>query len=107
VQKDNCLRLGAAFAYAGSAASRRSRPRVLDAAPDRLLLIVSLGAGAAVSALPEQIGKLFPGALVTAPRLARSSRRWIYYSSQLLFFGAEFTQVYARRYGSLRSESRM
>jgi membrane protein len=27
---------------------------------------------------------------------------WIYYSSQLLFFGAEFTQVYARRYGSLR-----
>jgi membrane protein len=25
---------------------------------------------------------------------------WIYYSSQLLFFGAEFTQVYARRYGS-------
>ena len=27
---------------------------------------------------------------------------WVYYSSQLLFFGAEFTQVYARRYGSLR-----
>jgi membrane protein len=25
---------------------------------------------------------------------------WIYYSSQILFFGAEFTQVYARRYGS-------
>ena len=29
---------------------------------------------------------------------------WVYYSSQLLFFGAEFTQVYARRYGSLRKE---
>lgn len=25
---------------------------------------------------------------------------WVYYSSQILFFGAEFTQVYARRYGS-------
>ena len=25
---------------------------------------------------------------------------WIYYASQILFFGAELTQVYARRYGS-------
>ena len=25
---------------------------------------------------------------------------WVYYSSQILFFGAEFTQVYARKYGS-------
>ena len=25
---------------------------------------------------------------------------WIYYSSQILFFGAEFTQVYANRFGS-------
>src|SRR5690606_35657081 len=25
---------------------------------------------------------------------------WIYYSALILFFGAEFTQVYARRYGS-------
>ena len=24
---------------------------------------------------------------------------WIYYSSQILFFGAEFTKVYADRYG--------
>jgi membrane protein len=28
---------------------------------------------------------------------------WIYYSSQLLFFGAEFAHVYAKRYGSLRT----
>jgi membrane protein len=28
---------------------------------------------------------------------------WIYYSAQIVFFGAEFTQVYARRYGSLRA----
>ncbi|NJM68041.1 MAG: hypothetical protein HC851_21430 [Acaryochloris sp. RU_4_1] len=25
---------------------------------------------------------------------------WIYYSAQILFFGAEFTQVYAKKYGS-------
>ena len=28
---------------------------------------------------------------------------WIYYSAQIVFFGAEFTQVYARRFGSHRS----
>jgi membrane protein len=25
---------------------------------------------------------------------------WIYYSAQILFLGAEFTEVYSRRYGS-------
>src|SRR6185436_3101377 len=25
---------------------------------------------------------------------------WVYYSAQILFFGAEFTQVYAKKYGS-------
>src|SRR5205823_14888619 len=27
---------------------------------------------------------------------------WVYYSAQILFFGAEVTQVYARRHGSMR-----
>ena len=31
---------------------------------------------------------------------------WVYYSAQILFFGAEFTQVYARRYGSRITPSR-
>ena len=31
---------------------------------------------------------------------------WIYYSAQILFFGAEFTQVYANRYGSRISPKR-
>jgi membrane protein len=31
---------------------------------------------------------------------------WVYYSSQMFFFGAEFTQVYARRYGSLADPDR-
>jgi membrane protein len=25
---------------------------------------------------------------------------WVYYTSQIVFLGAEFTQVYARRFGS-------
>ena len=30
---------------------------------------------------------------------------WIYYSAQILFLGAEFTEVYSRRYGSRRGEA--
>ncbi|HZN28067.1 MAG TPA: YihY/virulence factor BrkB family protein, partial [Xanthobacteraceae bacterium] len=30
---------------------------------------------------------------------------WIYYSAQLVLMGAEFTQVYARRYGSRRNSA--
>ena len=29
---------------------------------------------------------------------------WVYWSAQILFFGAEFTQVYARRHGSLAGD---
>ena len=31
---------------------------------------------------------------------------WVYYSAQILFFGAEFTQVFATRYGSRIEPSR-
>ncbi|MFZ2493676.1 MAG: YihY/virulence factor BrkB family protein [Thermoanaerobaculia bacterium] len=30
---------------------------------------------------------------------------WVYWSAQILFLGAEFTQVYARSYGSLRGDT--
>lgn len=30
---------------------------------------------------------------------------WVYWSAQILFFGAEFTQVYARNYGSLKGDT--
>ncbi|MEA2571883.1 MAG: rane protein [Acidobacteriota bacterium] len=30
---------------------------------------------------------------------------WVYYSAQILLFGAEFTQVYARAHGSLKDET--
>jgi len=31
---------------------------------------------------------------------------WVYYSAQILLFGAEFTQVYARAHGSLKKEAK-
>ena len=30
---------------------------------------------------------------------------WVYYSAQILLLGAEFTEVYSRRYGSRRALS--
>jgi len=30
---------------------------------------------------------------------------WVYWSAQILFLGAEFTQVYARRYGSMKGDT--
>jgi hypothetical protein len=30
---------------------------------------------------------------------------WIYFSSQILFLGAEFTEVYTRRYGSRKPQA--
>jgi len=30
---------------------------------------------------------------------------WVYWSAQILFFGAEFTQVYARTFGTLRGDT--
>jgi membrane protein len=65
--------------------------------------------GAAVTALLFTIGKSLIGiylgrAGVTSVYGAAGSLvlvlLWIYYSSQLLFLGAEFTEVYSRRYGS-------
>jgi membrane protein len=43
----------------------------------------------------SQVGNIFGAAGSLAILLI-----WIYYSAQILFFGAEFTQVYTNRYGS-------
>lgn len=65
--------------------------------------------GAAVTALLFTLGKSLIGiylgrAGVTSVYGAAGSLvlvlLWVYYSSQLLFLGAEFTEVYSRRYGS-------
>jgi membrane protein len=65
--------------------------------------------GAAVTAVLFVIGQILIGlylanaAVGSAYGAAGSAiifLLWIYYSAQILFFGAEFTQVYARRHGT-------
>ncbi len=65
--------------------------------------------GAAVTALLFTIGKLLIGLYLGSSSVGSAYGAagsfvvlliWIYYSAQILLFGAEFTQVYARTYGS-------
>ena len=66
--------------------------------------------GAAATALLFTIGKFLIGLYLGRSTVASSYGAagsviilllWVYYSAQILFFGAEFTQVYASRYGSM------
>jgi membrane protein len=68
--------------------------------------------GAAVTALLFAVGKTLIGlylgrAGATSVYGAAGSfvliLLWVYYSAQILFIGAEFTEVYSRRYGSRRA----
>ncbi len=77
--------------------------------PDAKIAWRDVWLGAAVTSLLFAIGKLVIGlylgnsAMGTAYGAAGSFvvlLVWIYYSAQILLFGAEFTQVYARMYGS-------
>ncbi|HEX9941950.1 MAG TPA: YihY/virulence factor BrkB family protein [Thermoanaerobaculia bacterium] len=65
--------------------------------------------GAVATALLFTIGKFLIGLYIGESAVASTYGAagslvvlllWIYYSSQILFFGAEFTEVYASRYGS-------
>lgn len=63
--------------------------------------------GAAVTALLFTIGKYLLGLYLANAGNAYGAvgsvvvfLLWVFYSAQILFMGAEFTQVYARRYGS-------
>ncbi|MEC4985281.1 MAG: YihY/virulence factor BrkB family protein [Oscillatoria sp. PMC 1076.18] len=65
--------------------------------------------GAAITSLLFTIGKFVLGAYLGGGSFGSAYGAagslvivlaWVYYSAQILFFGAEFTQVYARRYGS-------
>ncbi|MCC6639721.1 MAG: YihY/virulence factor BrkB family protein [Deltaproteobacteria bacterium] len=82
--------------------------------PDVRLEWRDVWVGAAITAVLFSIGKSLIGiylgrAGVTSVYGAAGSLvlvlLWIYYSAQLLFVGAEFTEVYARRYGSRREPS--
>ena len=68
--------------------------------------------GAAVTSLLLAVGKFLIGHSGNSVRARLWRRRslvilllWIYYSAQILLFGAEFTQVYAKKYGSWSASS--
>jgi membrane protein len=65
--------------------------------------------GAAVTSILFSLGKFLIGLYLGRSRVGNTFGAagslailliWIYYSAQILFFGAEFTQIYANRYGS-------
>jgi membrane protein len=67
--------------------------------------------GASVTALLFSGGKLLIGLYLGRSAVASTYGAagalavlllWVYYSAQILLLGAEFTQVYARRFGSHR-----
>lgn len=77
--------------------------------PDARIAWGDVWIGAAITALLFTIGKSLIGlylgnASVGSAYGAAGSLvvllLWVYYSAQILFFGAEFTQVYASKYGS-------
>jgi membrane protein len=77
--------------------------------PDAKIAWGDVWIGAAITALLFTIGKFLIGlylgnASVGSAYGAAGSLVvlliWVYYSAQILFFGAEFTQVYATKYGS-------
>jgi membrane protein len=68
--------------------------------------------GAAVTALLFTVGKQLIGLYIGTSSLASGFGAagslvvvlvWVYYSAQIFLLGAEFTWVYAHRYGSLRA----
>jgi membrane protein len=77
--------------------------------PDAKIAWGDVWIGAAITALLFTIGKILIGlylgnASVTSSYGAAGSLAvlllWMYYSAQIFFLGAEFTQVYANRFGS-------
>lgn len=77
--------------------------------PDAKIAWRDVWVGAAVTSLLFTIGRyaigLYIGNSGTASAYGAAGALivillWIYYAAQILFFGAEFTQVYARRFGT-------
>ena len=77
--------------------------------PDAKIAWRDVWVGAFLTALLFTIGKFALGIYLGKSGVASSYGAagslivlllWVYYSSQILFFGAEFTQVYANRFGS-------
>jgi len=77
--------------------------------PDAKIQWRDVWVGAGVTALLFSIGKLLVGLYLGKSTFVSSYGAagsvvalvvWVYYSSQIVFLGAELTQVYARRFGS-------
>lgn len=75
--------------------------------PDAEIAWRDVWLGAAVTALLFTIGKYLLGLYLANAGSAYGAAGslvvfllWVYYSAQIIFFGAEFTQVFATRYGS-------
>ena len=77
--------------------------------PDAQIAWSDVGVGAAVTALLFVVGQFAIGLYLGNSSVASAYGAagslvvlllWIYYAVQIFLFGAEFTQVYARRYGS-------
>jgi len=77
--------------------------------PDVLISWSDVWIGAAFTALLYTIGKYLIGVYLGTSSTASAYGAagslvviliWIYYSAQILFLGAEFTRIYAQRYGS-------
>jgi membrane protein len=77
--------------------------------PDAEIAWRDVWLGAFVTAILFSLGKLLIGLYLGNSAIASTFGAagslallliWIYYSAQILFFGAEFTQVYANQYGS-------
>jgi membrane protein len=78
--------------------------------PDVTIAWRNVWTGAAVTAVLFTIGKTLIGLYLGRSSVASVYGAagslivillWIYYSAQIVFFGAEFTKVYARRFGAL------
>jgi membrane protein len=78
--------------------------------PDAKIAWGDVWIGATITALLFAVGKLLLGLYIGRSSVGSAYGAagslvvilvWIYYSTQILFLGAEFTQVYANRYGSL------
>lgn len=82
--------------------------------PDLTIAWRDVWAGAALTSLLFVLGKFALGQYLGKAALGSSYGAagslvillvWVYWSSQILFLGAEFTQVWARSHGSLRGDT--
>ena len=82
---------------------------IFQVLPDVKIAWSDVGIGAAITSLLFTIGRFVLGQYLGNSSFSSTYGAagslvvilaWVYYAAQILFFGAEFTQVYARRYGS-------